>query len=247
MRWKFVLIAVVAAVESASALQSLAALAGHTGYSASLSSNAAIRKQQLICDPTDPDVGSTSTQYDPELVELTRIDPIRFSATDGYLITSALVQVADSSGQFGLLMKSVPVGQDFSIANQIGYVQVRYKSTTTPTGIADGPLPGFTLMAKGGVDGTDTHSLIFNVLPNTPDDVPLSYANYADVGGKEIQGGGTTQPDTLQAAGGQPIGPAGLTTAIVSAALLPEPASAAVFAIAGMGMLVRRRRSRASR
>src|SRR5688500_7341906 len=52
-------------------LMALAAAAGGSGYSGQLSSNAAIRKQQLTCDPDEPQRGSTSVLYDAARVTLT--------------------------------------------------------------------------------------------------------------------------------------------------------------------------------
>src|SRR3954447_26964880 len=48
----------------------LAKRAGGSGLSGQLSSNKAIRRQQLIADPNEPDAGSTSVQYDPSTVTL---------------------------------------------------------------------------------------------------------------------------------------------------------------------------------
>src|SRR5687767_12710552 len=57
--------------ESSSA--ALARRAGGSGYSGQLSSNRAIRKQQLTCDPDDPIGGSTSTLYNPAVVTLSNL------------------------------------------------------------------------------------------------------------------------------------------------------------------------------
>src|SRR5215217_565212 len=57
-------------VPAAAARGALAQLNGGSGYSGSLSSNATIRQQQLICDPA-PGTGTTSVAYNPALVSLT--------------------------------------------------------------------------------------------------------------------------------------------------------------------------------
>src|SRR5688500_11874855 len=48
-------------------------LAAGSGYSGQLSSNRAIRNQQLTCDPDDPISGSTSTVYNPAVVTLSSL------------------------------------------------------------------------------------------------------------------------------------------------------------------------------
>ena len=48
----------------------LAQQAGGSGLSGTLSKNKAIRKQQLIADPTEPVSGSISVNYDPSVVTL---------------------------------------------------------------------------------------------------------------------------------------------------------------------------------
>src|SRR2546423_14087625 len=47
-------------------LMALARAAGGSGYSGTLSTNTAIRQQQLICDPAEPAAGSTSVQYEAD-------------------------------------------------------------------------------------------------------------------------------------------------------------------------------------
>ena len=60
-------------------LCALSTAAGGSGYSGTLSTNAATRQQQLICDPNEPHQGSTSVSYDPTLVTLAG-----FQAGPGY-------------------------------------------------------------------------------------------------------------------------------------------------------------------
>src|SRR4051812_29698526 len=52
----------------------LAKRAGGSGLSGQLSCNKAIRKQQLIADPNEPDAGSTSVLYDPSTVTLSGLN-----------------------------------------------------------------------------------------------------------------------------------------------------------------------------
>src|SRR5687768_9320761 len=56
-------------------LMALARASGGSGYSGQLSNNAALRRQQLTCDPDEPQRGSTSVLYDSKLVTLSGIVP----------------------------------------------------------------------------------------------------------------------------------------------------------------------------
>ena len=73
-----------------------AALAGHPSYSANLSVNATIRKQQLICDPFGSIYsGSMSTLYQPGLVSLSGASPadLMIHPVTGFHITASYVEV----------------------------------------------------------------------------------------------------------------------------------------------------------
>src|SRR4051794_11632336 len=82
---------------SAPARASLAKLTGGSGNSGTLSSNAAVRKQQLIADPPDPTMGSQSVSYDPAVVTL-----LDFRYGPGYAQTSgqpiAFVELRNTGG-----------------------------------------------------------------------------------------------------------------------------------------------------
>ncbi|MDB5296738.1 MAG: hypothetical protein JWO31_2721 [Phycisphaerales bacterium] len=74
----------------------LATKLGKKRFTAKLSSNPAIRRQQLIVDPEGILGGSASVRYDPTVVRLVDvIDPAAYDVTGGY------VDVIPSSGGFG--------------------------------------------------------------------------------------------------------------------------------------------------
>jgi len=154
----------------------LAKRAGGSGLSGQLSSNKAIRKQQLISDPFEPDSGSTSVQYDPNTVTLSSI-----TGGPGFF-ASAMVEVMDSTGKTFL--------QDFSGfqgspgGKETGYVQVSF-SFNSEGGTARGqiaPPRGFTTVDQKGGNGVDTHAFTFDYL-DVPDSQVAVYKVYADLGG----------------------------------------------------------------
>jgi MYXO-CTERM domain-containing protein len=242
---KFAILAALSACAAvpAGAEAALAEALGESGYSGTLSSNRAIRKQQLICDPNNPTIGSNSTLYDPAFVLLTRIDPFLNNPNEGYIITDALLETR-VSGVTQLVRP--PIGQDFFIGNQTGYVQVRYQSVTGSelSGVF-GIQGGYQWMAHAGVVGQNTHSLIFDFLASFGDTMPITYTNYADVGGRPIAGGGFSLPDRIQDSEGNVAGPGTgnpIAPATVSAPLVPEPTTA--LSALGLGLLVALRRRR---
>jgi hypothetical protein len=138
----------------------LAAAAGGSGYSGQLSNNAAIRKQQLTCDPNEPMSGSTSVQYDASLVTLTNANP-----GPGYTLTAGFVQVQTLDGQQRFLQPLFgPNGFLASpLGRETGYVQVKYQRSTQgePGQIA----PRYTVVDTRGVQSVDTHELLFDLRP----------------------------------------------------------------------------------
>jgi hypothetical protein len=154
----------------------LAKRAGGSGLSGQLSSNKAIRRQQLIADPFEPDAGSTSVQYDPKTVHLSNI-----TGGPGFTISSS-VEVRDSTGKtflqdFGAFVET-PGGIE------TGYVQVRFTfdpAMETARGQINPPSGYFTVDQKGG-NGIDTHAFIFNYLSTVPDSKVAVYRVFADLG-----------------------------------------------------------------
>lgn len=243
----------------------LAALTGGSGYSGTLSSNRAIRKQQLICDPTDASKGSTSTNYDPTIVSIDSV-----YNEDGYFIDSAHSYVGVSTAT-SFLHAQAPLTRATGAANaaaspppnqqlvtldeffnpqpttvyiQSGYLQITW---THPGDIGEGyqvfgtapDFTGYNLQQHDGVTGTNTHGMIF-AYGAVPDDTVATYTNYAAPGGIPIADGGTSLPDALYDVDGTFV-PGPYITATVSAPL-PEPAGLALIALPALAVLARRRR-----
>src|SRR5688500_2324370 len=103
-------------------LFALAAAAGGSGYSGTLSTNTSIRKQQLVCDPAEPKQGSTSTLYDPSMVTLTGVMPGPGYNNLGFI---GHVEVRLRSGNT-LLQPLVAFFQN-PLGTETGYVQMQYR------------------------------------------------------------------------------------------------------------------------
>ena len=189
--YRLLIVCAVVSCLGFSAQQSEAALAkalGGSGLSGKLSKNKAIRQQQLIADPDDPDTGSTSVLYDPNTVS---INSLIFGP--GYF-GQAVVEV-DNDGQrvlqdFGSFVES-PLGRE------TGYVQVRYNTPSEGPSFASGPVvaaapgvhgqipvpAGFTTIDQKGPAGVDTHAFLFDYL-DVPDSQVAVYRVYADLGNR---------------------------------------------------------------
>jgi Ca2+-binding RTX toxin-like protein len=147
--------------------------AGGSGLSGTLSTNPAIRQQQLICDPASdgnaPLLGSTSVSYDAAVVTLSSVQ-----AGPGYRNEEVLVEVRP------VVIEGPPAGTELIPFSQFddsrgsfietGYVQVKYQLAGDP-GVMSPP-DGFTQNDSAGVDGFDTHALFFSplVVINSPND-----------------------------------------------------------------------------
>jgi len=168
----------------------LAKLAGGSGVSANLSSNSAIRKQQLIADPEPPDLGSTSVSYDPATSLLGD-----YMLGPGYISSTAKTSLVllDNQGKkelddlsvYIMLLKSF--GGDHSLLRaatgltELGYVQVAYQRNGTPGRISIvAPYtqvdydPGTTLD-----EGVDTFALFFDAAPTYVDGTLAHYTVFA--------------------------------------------------------------------
>src|SRR4051812_38109623 len=88
----FAFAAIGAAMPSVSEASFARALGG--SYGGTLSTNKSISTQQLTADPASVLRGSTSTQYDPCVVNLSCIE-----ALDGFHITKAFVGVTYDHGE----------------------------------------------------------------------------------------------------------------------------------------------------
>jgi hypothetical protein len=213
----------------------LAKAAGGSGYSGQLSSNKAIRKQQLACDPDDPINGSTSTLYNPAIVTLSGL-----IGGPGYT-GSGVVEVDIGDG--------VRVLQDINSflsepqGSETGYAQVSFRKLTQGPG---GQLPvpkGFFVNDTDGVKGVDTHGFEFSFLDGVSDDAVAEYTIFAARQGERSSGnpedflmGQNDDGTTFR------LGPDDLTRAVVRGSLIPLPP--AVFAggatLCGLWAVMRR-------
>jgi hypothetical protein len=179
----FTLAAVVGlfGLSASTAEAALAKAAGGSGFSGTLSSNKAIRKQQLICDPESPTGGSTSAQYNPGIVSLSG-----FSFGPGYS-GSGLIEVTSGNETFLTDLNTWLVRP---FGTQTGYVQIQYSEGqivgAAPTA---GPLhgqiaapKGYLQVDRGGPVAVDTHALFFDYLSSVPDSAVAEYTVYADTG-----------------------------------------------------------------
>ena len=155
-------------------LMAMSLKAGGSGYSGTLSSNPATRQQQLIIDPPEPLLGSTSTEYDAQKVTLRGASPGPGYANQGFL---ALVEVRTANGT-----RFQPV-QEFLVRPlgvETGFVQVRYFLTGKAGQIA--PPRDWIVVDEGGTEGMDTHSLDFEArdLPPGAEVVYTVFASHAN-------------------------------------------------------------------
>jgi hypothetical protein len=191
-----VLLALVAGgTEASAALASK--LTGVKRFTARLSSNPAIRKQQLIVDPEGILGGSVSTSYDPTVVRFVGIaDPGDFEITGGFVGTGTpggtgpiLTPLDD---YLASLNRTAPArGGPTGIlpTNETGYIQILFDRREPAAGTRAAPaggastipnFPGYRTVAEDGPTGVgDTHALIFEYLAAAPDDLRASYTVFA--------------------------------------------------------------------
>lgn len=151
-------------------LMAAARAQGLSGFSGTLSQNAAVRQQQLICDPPEPLQGQTSVLYDAAKVKLRS-----YLAGPGYQNDAfrGFLEVR-LNGTVTLIALDTFFNLDEpERPPETGYVQIYYTLTGTAGQIA--PADGYTVMEDGGVTGMDTHQLFFQLLPGVPDDAAVSY------------------------------------------------------------------------
>ena len=177
----------------------LAAKLGRPRLTARLSSNPAIRRQQLIVDPEGILGGSASVRYDPSVVRLVGFDdPAAFEVTGGFVgVDSTEGGRAPGLAAFADFFKAEkPVdgrGTDPSLVPaETGFVQVFFTRrqgdalrasavAAAATGDSVIPnLPGYQTVDEDGPTGiADTHALIFEYLPGIADDARATYAAFA--------------------------------------------------------------------
>jgi hypothetical protein len=237
-----VVMALAGLVGASAADGALAQLGGGSGLSGTLSANKAIRRQQLICDPAEPQLGSTSVSYDATKVTLTG-----YAIGPGYFLDDAFVEVSDSQGQ--RLLQFITSFLSSPAGTETGYVQVSYGQNGTAGQISPaGPDGSYVLRADNpgitGVGAADTHALYFDLLSPLPTTTVATYRVYAAQGNTHSG----NQPDFFSVP--QPDGSsvrveaADIKEVSVSGDFLPEPSTMAVGAMAAAGLLLKRRRSR---
>ena len=153
-------------------LFALAAAAGGSGYSGTLSTNTSIRKQQLVCDPAEPKQGSTSTLYDPSMVTLTGVMPGPGYNNLGFI---GHVEVRLRSGNT-LLQPLVAFFQN-PLGTETGYVQMQYRLSGSAGQIT--PPAGYAIVQEDGVQGVDTHAFFFDFKPGVPTTANAAYKIFA--------------------------------------------------------------------
>lgn len=245
------IVVATAAVFPAVASAALSKAAGGSGYSGTLSSKPAVRQQQLICDPVEPIRGSTSVLYQPELVTLDG-----FQYGPGYGPLNGLTAVVEV--QVGQLtrLQNLTSFLDNPEGDETGYVQVYYELIGSAGQIApDGTVldedPGPGLPGEG----VDTHAFQFTERDFRLQGGELSaqgifpvviatYTIYADEGNRPS--GNRMDFLTGRDDAGElfTLTPRQLASATVTS---PEPSGMVLVALAGVGLLRRRRANADSR
>jgi len=227
----------------------LAAAAGGSGASGTLSKNKAIRKQQLICDPDEPVSGSLSVSYNPAVVTLSALI---FGPGYG---GSGSIEIDNGEGT-----QMVSLGSWLAepFGTQTGYVQVSFSEPiitidNAPAAAAPSthgqitPPTGYLTIDNDGPVAVDTHAFFFDYLPNVPDATIATYTIFADSGNRSSG----NQADFLSGfneQGAYTIPFNQIASATVSGSLdaVPVPPAALIGGITMLGMAVagkiRRRR-----
>ena len=206
----------------------LARAAGGSGYSGTLSTNPAIRQQQLICDPDEPGAGSTSVDYDARLVSL-----IGFVPGPGYEFKWAgSVEVADPLGRTSL--QDLTEFLQRPAGRETGYVQFRFVLSGQPGQITPFGEPGWRVSDDRGPSGVDTHALQFRLLSEFREDVDYAYRIYAAEA--DTRSGNPADSLTLNDGSGRRLLPKDL--APVRLGTLPHPDPIVVTGTSGNDRLV---------
>ncbi|QOV88736.1 hypothetical protein [Humisphaera borealis] len=162
-------------------------------YTARLSSNKVVRRQQLIIDPEGILGGSASVAYDPSLVTLvSAIDP------GDFMITGGLVGIRSETG--GLAIDLIPIDSFLGITSgtptgvpfrEDGFVQIFFDRRDVPSSLGSpspgagggsviANLPGYITVAEDGKTSiNDTHALVFEYKQGVPASAQAAYTVYA--------------------------------------------------------------------
>lgn len=194
----FVLVALVAWL--AAGPECFGALAqqvtGTKRFTGRLSSNKALRKQQLIVDPEGIIGGSVSVNYDNRVVRLVEvIDPGEFEVTAGKVsVLSAIGGLSPFLLPLDQFLAAQPSDAALAPADvpaaeyrELGFVQIFFESRNTAALRASGSgnsvidnLPGYVTVFEDGPTGiNDTHALVFEYLPGIPDSELARYTIFA--------------------------------------------------------------------
>lgn len=213
---------------------------GKSGLSGTLSSNKAVRKQQLIADPASEDVttlgvagasgapvrGSTSVRYDPSLVTLSD-----FVLGPGYYGDAFVEVTRGGRSQLVSFADFLEGG-----GTESGYVQTFFdisngEGPTNPDLGSPGQISiarGYTQVDQDGPFGTDTHAFLFDVLDGVSDTQIIEYTVYAD-DGQRPTGNGADYLVGDDGDGEYRIDPPNITSATVRGSLTAIPLPAAVW------------------
>jgi hypothetical protein len=244
------LVAFPAAAHAALAKAARGGTAPLASYSGTLSGNPTIRQQQLICDPPEPILGSTSVEYEPEKVTLTDFayGPGYGPQRDGEAALVGFVGVVDNNESF---LQEIRAFLSQPAGRETGYVQLFYQLDGAAGQIAPGGRvydddPG--LGAPG--EGVDTHQFLFTeITRSTPGAAgggvapagvivagPATFHIYADSGLRGFREDVLIGRDD---AGAQVFFKSGqIGDATVTA---PEPSGLCLLGAAGLALLARRR------
>ena len=150
-------------------------------YGGTLSSNPAIRAQQLAADPESVFRGSTSTEYDPSVVKLNSITP-----GSGFFISEAYVGVSFDGGDTeDLVSLSQFQGGLESSFIETGYLQVFYQAESEGSSESLAlEEDGYTVVdTDGEIAGDNTHNMLFDYIAEIPTTV-ARYRLYRDDGSR---------------------------------------------------------------
>jgi len=268
------LAAVVVGGSADVASAALAKKRGLSGLSGTLSSNATIRQQQLICDPAD---GTESGAIDPNASALAQGAPRRGSDSVSYdpsIVSLSAVQLGSGYAGSGRVEVQVAGGrrvlQDLAAflskpaGTETGYVQLLFhhgpRGTLPPDNLfgpkgEPGKTPvagGFTTNMSDGPEGFDTHSFFFTYKAGVADTTVAAYDIFANPGGR-ASGGSADFLTGLDVTTGQEftvpasqIAPAHVQGALITVPLPPAVcAGSATLAAVGLLGWARRRRTTA--
>ncbi len=241
---------------TSSAYGALAAALGGAGFSGSLSSNSTLARQQLICDPDAPDIGSTSVTYNPSVSLFLEIqNGPGYGAPNGgsYPLGGGYVELTKSGTTYlqpigpylNLLTEAGRKGgpgfngTEATYGFETGYLQIFFQKIGTPGSASIAP--GYTLEAVNGgsgVQGVDTFSLFFEAA--NPSLTQMASYNIFAAAANTHSG---NVADFMQVTGssGYTMDNTQIAPASMNGAMVPEPATLGIAAI-GVGLLLLRRR-----